>query len=56
MIAMSERKFEIKGPYPPCPKCQEGILIPVKIEEDGAIIWRCSRSSLLEGCIYEISP
>jgi len=30
------------GPYPKCPKCDKGDLVPIVIDESGYITWRCT--------------
>ena len=34
--------------FPPCPKCEEGVLLPFSRGEDIFEIWRCSH------CLYTI--
>ena len=33
--------FSIGGPYPTCPKCPKGTLVPTDIN-DGMITWSCT--------------
>jgi hypothetical protein len=30
------------GPYPKCPVCGIGNLVPIHIGEDGHIMWKCT--------------
>jgi len=38
------------GPYPKCPVCERGNLVPTSISEDGFITWDCTNPR----CKYDL--
>ena len=51
--AMVDVKLQVGGPYPKCPRCEKGSLVPSFITEGGGdsiIIWRCTN------CNYRVTP